>query len=757
MGIPLNLDFEMGVAKPIDSRLVMTKAQMLAANDATMPQVYGCWCTEDGKPYIYNKNNTVDSQLGRFRQAPDAQDLVDISLQNAAFSQYSSAFADIYAKLDNIEKTLKATKDVYIETGVEVASDFQYVFLPDHEKSYFCNETTLEFKATYSQTGTESIVVNGQTIALQTEHEANVEVTENIHIINEFNVVNVYEGSTLIYTLPNDTFILTFGIVGTNLTSGVITQIERNYEYYDYLNIKIASKNGYAISEKYDGTIEYWNRRVVRGGGPKYTDCQHSFSAHHTRAVYTTGNISGSLYYFFCTAWNDSYYNETQAGRPVDYTVDREGLIEYIYCSGWDFSNTTDIKQPFWFTGNTQVSNLYKQNREYIENHLKKVDLSNVKFGDAMSSSDAVPQVSIVSLANNKSVGNLTLLGNYVKKYPKYSRLRFDGNYSLETLGDLSDWDVTNIIQFNEMLSYDMNLAFIGDIGKWKIGHNDSTSATAIKNMFRICCKLKGISSALSDWNTSKCTAMNGIFQGALCIGDNTLASLWKWDVSNVTNFGEMFAYLTPVLTNGWVAERYAPDNIKHWGTLCNEYQDANTTEARKEEIEWELAEFHKSIIVEKRTDLSFVEKWDMSKATQTRDMFAYNPYLVNVGDLRNWQLNPSNTWTELGASGMFAYCTSLETLKLPSFPNGVNVDKIVKGCTSLANVELNALNVDAISFIDCPLTKQSVLNLINAATTDVTITLKSDIYSNMIADSDVQSAIAAKGGDNITVTLATI
>lgn len=758
MGIPLNLDFEMGVAKPIDSRLVMTKAQMLSIDDNVMPQVYGCWCSEDGKPYIYNKNNAVDAQLGKFRQAPDAQDLIDIGLQNASFSQYSSAFADIYARLESIETSLKAMEDKYIETDTTLVSNYNKDLLPDHEKSYFCDNVKLTFKATYSSSGTESIVVNGETITLQTEHQANEETTISLKIISEFGVVNIYEGETLIHTLSNDTFILSVGIVGSNLTSGVITTFEYFYKYYDYNNIKIASKNGFAISEGYDGAIEYWNRKVVRGGGPVLTDCKHSFSGHHTRAVYAVGNLTGSLYYFFCTAWNDSRYSSSDPNNPVDYSVDREGLIEYVYCSGWDLSGTTDLKQPFWFTGNTQVSNLYKKNREYMENHLKKLDLSNVKFGDTFSSSDAIPQYSIVSLFGNKSVGNLTLLGNYINKYPTFSRLRFDGNYSLETLGDLSDWDVSGIIQFNEMLSYDMNLAFIGDIGKWKVGHNNTSSnATEIKNMFRFCFKLKGISSAISDWDTSKCTRVNGIFQGAVCMGDNTLANLWKWNTSNINNFGEMFSYLTPVVTNGWVASRYAPDNFKHWGDLCDEYQNAETTEARKEEIEWELADLQKKVIVEKRTDLSFVEKWDMSKTTQTRDMFAYNPYLKNVGDLRKWSFNPSNTWTDLGASGMFAYCTGLETLQMPSIPNGVNVDKIVKGCTSLANIEIDELNVSAISFQDCPLTKQSVLNLINAATTDVTITLRSDIYSIMSVDADVQSAITAKGGDNITVTLATI
>ena len=90
----------------------------------------------------------------------------------------------------------------------------------------------------------------------------------------------------------------------------------------------------------------------------------------------------------------------------------------------------------------------------------------------------------------------------------------------------------------------------------------------------------------------------------------------------------------------------------------------------------------------------------------------------------------------------------------MPSIPRGTDVDDFVKGCTSLANVELNALNVAAISFEDCPLTKQSVLNLINAATDDVDITLKQTVYDAVASDSDVTTAIATKASGNITVQL---
>lgn len=59
--------FNVGGTEPIDKRLVLTKAEMLAFDDSLMPSDYLCMCSDDHKMYQYNKNNTVDSVTGKFR------------------------------------------------------------------------------------------------------------------------------------------------------------------------------------------------------------------------------------------------------------------------------------------------------------------------------------------------------------------------------------------------------------------------------------------------------------------------------------------------------------------------------------------------------------------------------------------------------------------------------------------------------------------------------------------------------------------
>lgn len=65
--ISLPQGFKVGTAEAIDSRLVLSKNEMLAVKDSLMPQIYFAVCKDDNSIYIYNKANTIDPETGKFR------------------------------------------------------------------------------------------------------------------------------------------------------------------------------------------------------------------------------------------------------------------------------------------------------------------------------------------------------------------------------------------------------------------------------------------------------------------------------------------------------------------------------------------------------------------------------------------------------------------------------------------------------------------------------------------------------------------
>ena len=67
MGIKINAPFELGAAVPVDTRLTLSKAEMLTVNDNVWPSKYLTVCSDDGAIYLYDKTNEMDVETGKFR------------------------------------------------------------------------------------------------------------------------------------------------------------------------------------------------------------------------------------------------------------------------------------------------------------------------------------------------------------------------------------------------------------------------------------------------------------------------------------------------------------------------------------------------------------------------------------------------------------------------------------------------------------------------------------------------------------------
>ena len=83
MAIQLPQGFKIGSVEPIDSRIVLTKAEMLSMKDNIMPEKYFAICKDDDKVYLYSKSNSVDSVTGKFRVYGMSEEDLSIKLPAA--------------------------------------------------------------------------------------------------------------------------------------------------------------------------------------------------------------------------------------------------------------------------------------------------------------------------------------------------------------------------------------------------------------------------------------------------------------------------------------------------------------------------------------------------------------------------------------------------------------------------------------------------------------------------------------------------
>ena len=64
----------------IDERFILSKDQMLNINEAVQPENYFCVCTDDSMLYVYNVNNPVDAETGKFRKVSSNESVDEMTV-----------------------------------------------------------------------------------------------------------------------------------------------------------------------------------------------------------------------------------------------------------------------------------------------------------------------------------------------------------------------------------------------------------------------------------------------------------------------------------------------------------------------------------------------------------------------------------------------------------------------------------------------------------------------------------------------------
>ena len=115
MAINLGGGFHIGSKQPIDDRLIMSKAEMLNVNENIYPDVYMCVCSDDDNLYVFNVNNTPNSETGKFTLyssgTGEEVDLTGLFMTNAEITTmlddiFSGTSTAIYTAVDSSGYTL---------------------------------------------------------------------------------------------------------------------------------------------------------------------------------------------------------------------------------------------------------------------------------------------------------------------------------------------------------------------------------------------------------------------------------------------------------------------------------------------------------------------------------------------------------------------------------------------------------------------------------------------------------------------------
>jgi hypothetical protein len=175
--------FKLEKAAPIDTRLMLSKYEMVNMKDTSMPECYFTICKDDQKLYIYSKNTTIISpETGKFSPLEDSIG-VNTEEVEAIINVLRQEIADAnYVTEDNLDDKISAKLNGYYdkETTDQLLDDLEtkaddVSILYNDEGELTLNPVFLEYlqNATYKKpsivaftmSGLKSSYIVGETIS----------------------------------------------------------------------------------------------------------------------------------------------------------------------------------------------------------------------------------------------------------------------------------------------------------------------------------------------------------------------------------------------------------------------------------------------------------------------------------------------------------------------------------------------------------------------------------------------------------------
>lgn len=228
--------------------------------------------------------------------------------------------------------------------------------------------------------------------------------------------------------------------------------------------------------------------------------------------------------------------HKVMANRVVDRDYNRLETLAISQTTG----NRPDISDKVVATGDdwSDAFGGYEGQNDYgilsLAPKITKMDLTNLDTHN-------IKNMNYMLAGQNDGGGELSTLGN-LKNWDT-SNVRemqslFQGETKITNLGDLSNWKTNNVINMDGMFSNTPELHYIGDIGKWNVskvqGFDAMFSGTGLESP-----------GDLSKWDTRSAENMESMFSGAENL--RSIGLLDKWDVTNVGQLDQMFQD-TPLL-----------------------------------------------------------------------------------------------------------------------------------------------------------------------------------------------------------------
>ena len=166
MAIEMAAGFKIYSTDAVDSRFVMSKAEMLSLEELAYPSTYFCVCTDDKSLYVFDSTNTYDASTGKFRIASGGGSYVlpaatDTTLGGVMVDNVTIT-VDENGLITGIDAYTKTEVDDLLNTKLDKDKVVQDLTAPD-------TETVLSTEATQAALDTKVDKVDESSLVPDTE------------------------------------------------------------------------------------------------------------------------------------------------------------------------------------------------------------------------------------------------------------------------------------------------------------------------------------------------------------------------------------------------------------------------------------------------------------------------------------------------------------------------------------------------------------------------------------------------------------
>lgn len=221
----------------------------------------------------------------------------------------------------------------------------------------------------------------------------------------------------------------------------------------------------------------------------------------------------------------------------MSYMFSHDESIAYINAANWDTSKVTNMKYMF-----------------HLNKSATSINVSNWDTGN-VTNMGSMFNVGESYVANGQLV-EIIGLGNFDTSNVTDMTCMFYGAGQMVSY-DIANWDVSKVTSFNHMFTDNRKLESL-DLSRW-----DVSSVKTIENMFDDNYKLVTIGD-VSHWKTSNLIDGGGWLNHAESfVGDNGTLDLSGWDTSSLKSTNEMFrsTKLQTIDLTGWTFDSITNDS----------------------------------------------------------------------------------------------------------------------------------------------------------------------------------------------------